>query len=90
MVTNNTLFSEEQSITRPPMFNRVNFVSWRERVKIFLQSIDIELWYIVNERPYATTILDADLDRFRPKLEMNWVLKTKLITSLMPRYECFV
>ena len=36
-------------------------------MKIFLQSIDIVLWYIVNERPYATTILDADLDRFRPK-----------------------
>ena len=56
MATNNALSLEDQSITRPPMFNGVNCVSWKERTKIFLQSIDIELWYIVNEGHYESTI----------------------------------
>ena len=67
MATNNVLFLDGQSITRPSMFNGVNYVIWKECMEIFLQSIDIELWYIVDETPYEDTILDADLSRFRPK-----------------------
>ena len=37
-------------------------------MKIFLQSIDIELQYIINEDLYKTTILDANTGRFRPKV----------------------
>ena len=68
MATNNPLVLEGQSITGPPIFNGINYVSWKECIKIFFQYIDIELWYIVNESPYETTNLDADLGKFRPKV----------------------
>ena len=56
--SNNALFLEGQSITRPPMFNGANYVSCKDRMEIFLQFIDIELWYIVNEGPYEASIID--------------------------------
>lgn len=34
------------------MFNGVKFTSWKERMEIFLQFIDIELYYIVYEGLY--------------------------------------
>ncbi|KAL3510113.1 hypothetical protein ACH5RR_029514 [Cinchona calisaya] len=67
MATNNALFFEGQSITRPPMFNGTNFISWRDRMKIFLQSIDIELWYVVNEGPFEASIIDDQTNRRREK-----------------------
>lgn len=67
MVTNNALFLEGQSIVRPPMLNGVSFDSWRDRMKIFLQSRDIKFWYIVNEVPYKATIVDEELSKIRQK-----------------------
>ena len=43
MTTNNVIFFEGQSVTRSPIFNGSNYVSWKERMIISLQSIDIEL-----------------------------------------------
>ena len=34
---------------------------------IFLQSIDIELWFIVNEDPYDASIVDEVTHRPKPK-----------------------
>ncbi|KAL3519121.1 hypothetical protein ACH5RR_021710 [Cinchona calisaya] len=67
MATNNALFFEGQSVTRPPMFNGINFISWRDRMKIFLQSIDIDLWYVVNEGPFEASIIDDHTNRRREK-----------------------
>ena len=67
MTTNNAIFFEGQSVTRPLIFNGSNYVSWKERMIIFLQSIDIELWFIVNEGPYDASIIDEVTHRPRPK-----------------------
>lgn len=72
------------------MFNGVNYVSWKERMEIFLQSIDIELWYIVNEGPYEATIDDAITGRRRLKNrqevsaqdQMNLTLNVKALNFL--------
>ena len=65
MATNNALFLDGQSITRPSMFNGVNYVIWKECMEIFLQSIDIELWYIIDETPYEGTILPKNKSELR-------------------------
>ena len=82
MATNIALFLKDQSITRSPIFNSVNYVSWKRRMKIFLQFIDIELWYIVNECPYEATILDIDLGRFKSKIRSELTVENKTNLTL--------
>ena len=80
MTTNNAMFFEGQSVTRPPMFNGSNYVSWKERMIIFLQSIDIELWFIVNESPYDGSIVDevTHRPRLKPRNELTGDDRTHL------------
>ena len=80
MTTSHAMFVEGQSVTRPPMFSGSNYVSWKERMIIFLQSIDIELWFIVSEGPHEANFLDADTGLLRPKtrVEMNAQDRTNL------------
>ena len=49
------------------MFNGSNYVSWKERMIIFLQSIDIELWFIISEGPYDVSLIDENTHRSKPK-----------------------
>lgn len=37
-------------------------------MKIFLQTIDVELWCIVNEGSYKATIIEEDLGKFKPNI----------------------
>ena len=67
MATIKVSFLEGQSIDRPPMLNSSYFSMWKHRMEIFLQSIDIELWYIVHEGPYETIVKDETTQRPRPK-----------------------
>jgi hypothetical protein len=46
-----TQFQEGQSIQRPPLFDGSNYTYWKCRMRIFLQSLNYELWNIV-ETPY--------------------------------------
>ena len=39
---------EGHSITRPPMFNGMNYTYWKNRMRIFLISMDFELWNIME------------------------------------------
>ena len=50
------------------MFNGSNYVNWKKRMIIFLQSIDIELWFIVNESPYDASIIDEVTHRSKSKI----------------------
>ena len=40
------LFAEEQSVSRPLIFNGTNYSSWKARLEVFLKSIDMKLWFI--------------------------------------------
>ena len=55
MTTNNVLFLEGQSKIKPPMFSSSHFSSRKQRMEVFLQSIDIKLWFIINLDLYETT-----------------------------------
>ena len=68
MTTNNGIFFEGHSVVRPSMFNGSNYVSWKEKMIIFLQSIDIELWFIISEGPYDASLIDENTHRSRPKI----------------------
>ncbi|KAL5538418.1 hypothetical protein UlMin_045573 [Ulmus minor] len=46
------LMSEGNSTTRPPLFNGNNYGYWKARMTIFLQSMDYELWDVIEKGPY--------------------------------------
>ena len=79
MAINNILFLERQSIIRPPMFSGSLFSSWKQRIEVFLQSIDIEFWFIVNLDSYETTLLDANMSKNRSKTRNELSAQDKLI-----------
>ncbi|KAL3503833.1 hypothetical protein ACH5RR_033674 [Cinchona calisaya] len=82
MATNNAMFLEGHSITRHPMFIGINFVFWRDRMKIFVQSIDIDLWYIICEGPLEANVIDVNTHRLRPKTRYELNAKDKVNLSL--------
>ena len=43
-----TNFQEDYSIHTPPLLNDHIYIHWKCRMKVFLQSIDFDLWYIVK------------------------------------------
>ena len=45
-------FVEGASINRPPMFGDVNYAFQKIRMKIFMESIDMEIWYAVVNEPF--------------------------------------
>ncbi|KAL5571206.1 hypothetical protein UlMin_020803 [Ulmus minor] len=46
------LMSEGNSTTRPSLFNGNNYGYWKARMTIFLQSMDYELWDVIEKGPY--------------------------------------
>ncbi|KAL5569375.1 hypothetical protein UlMin_025950 [Ulmus minor] len=44
--------SEGNSTTRPPLFNGNNYGYWKTRMIIFLQSMEYELWEVIEKGPY--------------------------------------
>ena len=71
-------FREGHSTQRPPLFNGSNYNYWKYRMKIYLQSLNYELWNIVeatytkptinysawNEEQKKSTNLDAKAMNF--------------------------
>lgn len=50
-----TSLEEGQSINRPPLFNGINYNYWKNRMKIYVQSVDYELWRIIMNGPKIPT-----------------------------------
>ena len=72
------LFGEGQSITRPPMFNGTNYSSWKARMKIFLKSINMRLWFIVKNGPYVAQTIENGKMRDKNEDELTELELTKL------------
>jgi len=53
MAENKLPFAEGASINRPPMFFRVNYQFWKARMKIFIESIDCDIWNAIVNGPYV-------------------------------------
>jgi len=60
MAKNKLPFAEVASINRSPMFSGVNYQFWKIRMKIFVESIDREIWNVKVNGPYIPiTILNG-------------------------------
>ncbi|KAI5647982.1 hypothetical protein M9H77_33987 [Catharanthus roseus] len=47
---------EGSSTNRPPLFNGSNYTFWKSRIKIYICSINFDLWSIVEKGPYIPKI----------------------------------
>lgn len=45
------LLQDGHSSTRPPYFNGQHYSYWKNKLKIFIQSNDIEAWIVINKGP---------------------------------------
>ncbi|KAH1232050.1 Ankyrin-1 [Glycine max] len=53
----NNIITEGHSISRPPYFDGRNYIEWKERMKIFIQSVDFKLWLLIKNGPKVPTKL---------------------------------
>ena len=74
MASFNTAFAEGQSIVRPPMFNG-EYAYWKNRMKIFLKTIDA--WNIV-ETGYRAPIIIIDNQEIDKPMDQWTELENKL------------
>ena len=51
------IITEGHSISRPPYFDGRNYIEWKERMKIFIQSVDFKLWLLIKNGPKVPTKL---------------------------------
>ncbi|RZB90710.1 uncharacterized protein LOC114367277 [Glycine soja] len=51
------IISEGHSILRPPYFDGKNYTEWKERMIIFIRSIDFKLWLVIKNGPKIPTKL---------------------------------
>ncbi|XP_020206890.1 uncharacterized protein LOC109791936 isoform X1 [Cajanus cajan] len=49
------IITEGHSILRPPYFSGKNYPDWKERMKIFIKSVDIKLWLVIKNGPTIPT-----------------------------------
>jgi len=73
---------EGRSIVRPPLFKGTNFSYWKHAMQIFIESIDMELWKIMNSGPYSILKIKNDKGEFvdKPKdqyTSADWERLTK-------------
>jgi len=59
MASSNFLFSEGNSIHRPPIFNGQGYHYWKTRMQIFIEAIDLNIWEAIEIGPYVPTIIDG-------------------------------
>jgi len=57
MVENKLPFVESASINRPPKFSGVNYQFWKDKMKIFIESIDHGIWNAIVNGPYVPMIV---------------------------------
>ena len=72
-------FKEGHSTQRPPLFDGSNYNYWKCRMKIYLQSLNYELWNIV-EAPY--TKLTTHYNTWSDDQKKNANLDAKAICAL--------
>ena len=51
---------EENFISRPPLFTRTNYDYWKNRMKNFIQAVDIKCWKIILRGPAIPTKKDTE------------------------------
>jgi len=66
-----TTIIEGRSISKPPCFNRKNCTEWKERTKIFIQSVDFDLWLVIKNGPKIPKIMIDGEESVKSEDEFN-------------------
>ncbi|KAF7824928.1 DUF4219 domain-containing protein/UBN2 domain-containing protein [Senna tora] len=62
MTTRHHPFIQGHSIKRPPLFDGTNYALWKIKMKIFIQSQNVDVWRVISQGPHVIT---------RPESEWN-------------------
>jgi hypothetical protein len=79
---------EGYSTNRPPLFDGTNYNYWKIRMTIFIQSIDCNVWEVIEFGPYKLTKvikIDGKSDQIIPKLREEYDENDKRKLSLNAR-----
>ena len=49
---NDSIFKESQCTRRPPFFDRNDYSYWKIRMKIYLQTLNYEIWEAICDGPF--------------------------------------
>jgi len=63
-------FGEGAYINRPPLFCGVNYQFWKVRMKIFMQSMNKEIWEAIENGHFIPQVKKDDV--FVDKLPSEW------------------
>jgi len=69
--------NEGASNSRPPFFYENEYVYWKDKMIIYLQSIDYDLWLSIENRPYKPTKIENDIIIPKPRSEFNIISSCK-------------
>ena len=84
---NRQYISEGASITRPPAFNGVDYHYWRDRMKLFIESNNIDVWDVVTDGDYVPMQNNVPIPKAdwtleqKARVQMNAKAKLYLICS---------
>ena len=70
---------EGHSIARPPLFNGSDYTYWKTRMRIFLISMDFELWTIVENGFQKSSLLMSEWNESEKKV---FALNAKAMNAL--------
>ena len=70
---------EGHSTTKPPLFDGTGYKFWKQRMRIFLCSIDFELWEIVEN---SYTMPQSSRDQWSNEEKKLYTLNSKAMNAL--------
>ena len=70
---------EGHSIARPPLFNGSDYTYWKTRMRIFLISMDFELWSIVENGFQKSSLPMSEWDESEKKVFVRTLSRRVLI-----------
>ena len=69
---------EGRCTVKTPLFKGANFSHWKNAMKIFIESTDMELWEIVNNEPYVIPKVKTDKENKLINRKMNTLLSIRI------------
>ena len=77
---------EGQSIQKPPLFEKENFLEWKSKYENYVKSIDQDLWHIISIGDFKPTKTSFENQNEYPKVDKNTKAKI-MIYKALPRIE---
>ncbi|MQL98092.1 hypothetical protein Taro_030797 [Colocasia esculenta] len=74
---------EGQSVNRPPLFDGEDYTYWKTRMEFFLQGLDYQIWFIIEEGDLlVTNEKDKWTEDDKKKISLNCKAKSILCCTL--------